>query len=41
LNNLRIGVEKPPDPIELLGPEDVVCHERLGGLLKHYERKAA
>jgi putative transposase len=25
----------PPDPAE------VVCHERLGGLLKHYSRKAA
>jgi hypothetical protein len=21
--------------------EDVICHEGLGGLLKHYERKAA
>jgi putative transposase len=22
-------------------PDEVVCHERLGGLLKHYERRAA
>lgn len=22
-------------------PDDIVCHHRLGGLLKHYERKAA
>lgn len=41
LNNLRIGVDKPPDLVESLGPEDVGCHERLGGLLKHYEPKAA
>jgi putative transposase len=26
---------------ELLGPDDVVCHQWLGGLLKHYARKAA
>jgi hypothetical protein len=31
----------PPDPVERLGPKDVVVHERLGGLLRHYERKAA
>jgi hypothetical protein len=32
---------KPPEPAECLGPQDVVVRERLGGLLKHYERKAA
>ncbi|MDZ4782053.1 MAG: integrase core domain-containing protein [Planctomycetia bacterium] len=41
LKNLRIGVDKPPDPVESLGPDEVVCQERLGGLLKHYERKVA
>ena len=24
-----------------LSPADVVCHESLSGLLKHYERRAA
>ncbi len=41
LKNLRIGIDKPPDPVESLGPDDVVCHEQLGGLLKHSERNAA
>jgi putative transposase len=27
----------PPAPIEDFRLEDVVCHEALGGLLKHYE----
>jgi hypothetical protein len=31
----------PPEPLESLRLEDVVCHESLGGLLKHYERRAA
>jgi putative transposase len=37
--NLPLGMEKPPDIGNTLG--EVVCHERLGGLLRHYERKAA
>jgi len=40
-DNLPLSMDKPPDPVECLGPKDVVCHERLGGLLKHYEWKAA
>ena len=40
-DNLPLSMDKPPDPVESLGPEDVVCHERLGGLLRHYERRAA
>jgi len=39
--NLPLSMDKLPDPVECLGPKDVVCQERLGGLLKHYERKAA
>ena len=31
----------PPAPIEDFRLEDVVCHEALGGLLKHYELRAA
>ncbi len=27
--------------VDSLGPKAVVCHERLGRLLKHYARKAA
>jgi hypothetical protein len=30
-----------PDVIDCIGPDDIVCHERLGGLLNHYQRKAA
>jgi putative transposase len=32
--------EPPPDPSPL-DPREVVCQERLGGLLKHYSRRAA
>lgn len=39
--NLPLSMDQPPDPVESLGPGDVVCHERLGGLLRHYVRKAA
>ena len=38
---LPLSMDKPPDPVGCLGPADVVCHERLGGLLRCYERKAA
>jgi putative transposase len=41
LDNLRIGATKPPEISEGVKPTDLVCHERLSGLLKHYERKAA
>jgi len=40
-DNLPPDCRQPPDRVERLGPEDVVIHERLGGLLRHYERKAA
>ncbi|MCL6506364.1 MAG: integrase core domain-containing protein, partial [Bryobacteraceae bacterium] len=33
--------EKPPEPAMSLRVRDVVCTTRLGGLLKHYERRAA
>ena len=33
--------QETPDRVECIGPEDVVVHERLGGLLRHYERKVA
>jgi putative transposase len=32
---------QPPASEDVLGPDVVVCHEWLGGLLKHYERKVA
>jgi putative transposase len=38
---LPLSMDRPPDSVVCLGPGDVVCHERLGGLLRHYERKAA
>jgi putative transposase len=39
---IRDAGSTPPEP--LTGPfhlDDVVCHESLGGLLKHYQRRAA
>jgi len=39
LGNLQIGATNPAE-VERT-PADLVCQERLGGLLKHYERKAA
>jgi putative transposase len=40
LGNLPPGMDKPPDEVECLGPDNVLVRERLGGLLRHYERKA-
>ena len=40
-DNLPLSMDKPPDEVKCLGPKDVVCHERLGGLLRYYERKVA
>ena len=31
----------PPPPVSPLPAEEVGCRERLGGLLKHYYRRAA
>ena len=37
-----IPVESEPAPeITRFSSDEIVCHERLGGLLKHYERRAA
>jgi len=41
LGNLPPGMAKPTDDSGVLGPDDVESHEWLGGLLRHYERKAA
>jgi putative transposase len=41
LGNLPPGMAQPPDDVGVLGPDDVECHEWLGGLLKHYERRVA
>ncbi len=40
IDNVPIGAQAPPEPVAVLGPGDVVCEERLGGLLKHYRRAA-
>jgi hypothetical protein len=40
-DNLPPLLARPPDPVECLGPKNVVVRERLGGLLRHYERKTA
>jgi len=34
-------MDKPPDEVTCLAPKDVAIRERLGELLRHYERKAA
>jgi putative transposase len=38
-DNLLLFPRNNSDPLPRDGP--VICHERLGGLLKFYERKAA
>jgi putative transposase len=42
LGNVPIDADiPPPAPINEFRLDEVVCHESLGGLLKHYERWAA
>ncbi len=42
LGNVPIMATLPPPEAEAsFRREDVVCHDSLGGVLKHYERKAA
>jgi putative transposase len=42
LGNVPITGSLPsPEPLDGFRREDIECHEHLGGLLKHYERKAA
>jgi putative transposase len=42
LGNVPIqGDSTLPEPFDGCRLDDIVCHETLGGLLKHYERKAA
>ena len=42
LGNVPIDTDLPPPAlIESFSLDDIICHESLGGLLKHYERRAA
>ncbi len=41
LENRLILPAKPPPDEQVPDLKEVVCHERLGGLLKHFERRAA
>ncbi len=41
LGNRPLTGNWPAEEKELLESEQIVCHTRLGGLLRHYERKAA
>jgi putative transposase len=42
IGNVPISGDLPPsEPLDGFQLDDVVCHESLGGLLKHYERRAA
>jgi len=42
LGNVPIGFPLSDiEPVDNFRLEDIVCHESLVGLLKHYERKAA
>ena len=40
-NELLTRSGSPPEPVEHIPLSEVVCHTRLGGLLRHYEQKAA
>ncbi|QDT33926.1 integrase core domain-containing protein [Thalassoglobus polymorphus] len=39
--HLPPACEHPPEPVESIKIRDMVCKTRLGGLLKHYRRRAA
>lgn len=39
--HLPPGMKKPPETNDAIRPNDIVTTSRLGGLLKHYERRAA
>ena len=41
LENLPPVGNPPPEELATISADAIVCHERLGSLLKHYERKAA
>jgi hypothetical protein len=40
-NALLTEASPSPKSVDTIATEDIVCHERLGGLLKHYQCKAA
>ncbi len=40
-NKLIASVQPPLDDDSIPGLRQVICRDRLGGLLKHYERRAA
>ncbi|QDU35967.1 hypothetical protein Mal4_02500 [Maioricimonas rarisocia] len=39
--NLPPAWDSPPETVDTIRLSDVACSTRLGGLLKHYERRAA
>ena len=39
--HLPPGMETPPETIDTVRPNDIVCKTRLGGLLTSYSRRAA
>jgi putative transposase len=41
LGNLPPSMTTVPVPVDCVGIDDLICQEQLGGLLKHYQRKAA
>jgi putative transposase len=41
VGNRPLSVVASPEPLEEFVAEDIACEERLGGLLKHYQRRAA
>ncbi|MCA9098557.1 MAG: integrase core domain-containing protein, partial [Planctomycetaceae bacterium] len=40
LGNVPLAAISSPPKEETVNPQKIVCHERLGGLLKHYSRAA-
>ena len=41
LENRPLTGDWPSEEKELPEPDEVVCHTQMGGLLKHYQRRAA
>jgi putative transposase len=41
VGNRPLSVVVPPEPVEEFAAPNIGCEERLGGVLKHYYRRAA
>lgn len=41
LGNRPLGETHPPPAVDTIPADEIVCRERLGGLLRHYQRRNA